>query len=242
MGFCQYREQFCSLMDGCMMVVGCGHLLGIAVENPIDRTLGRHRLDPLLCERLLDGSSTTAFALLGQCLAQGHDDLGGALGRFGRGGAGASAPRGAPGGIRCQVAIPPFVEPTFRAGQFPADVLYRVACEVSADGPLAALFVRFRHGGLLWSLLPYLTCQIALCSRRHGTINPVAAACRGAWAQSGLPSTPVQATCVGGCEAAPTALIRRRLPRWPSALRRPPLCDCAPSLSVATCIRWHMAW
>src|SRR5215831_13911872 len=62
------------------------------------------------------------------------------------------------------------------------------------------------------------------------------------WVGSGLPGTPVQATYVGGCAAAPTALIRRRLPRWPSALRRPPLCDCAPSLSVATCIRWHMAW
>ena len=96
MGCCQYREQFCSLMDRCMVVVGLGHLLGIAVENPIDRSLGRHRLYPLLCERLLDGSGTTAFAMLGQCLAQGHDDLCGALGRFGRGGAGASAPRCAP--------------------------------------------------------------------------------------------------------------------------------------------------
>ena len=39
MEFCQYREQFCSLMDGCMMVVGLGHLLCRAVENPIDRSL-----------------------------------------------------------------------------------------------------------------------------------------------------------------------------------------------------------
>src|SRR2546428_5524015 len=155
MGFCQYREQFCSLMDGCMMVVGLGHLLGRAVEKPIDCALGRHRLYPLLCERLLDRSGTTAFAMLGQRLAQGHDDLCDALGRFGRGGSGASAQRCAPGGIRCQVAIPPFIEPTFRAGQFPADVLYRVACQVSVDGSLSALFVRFRHGELLWSLLPY---------------------------------------------------------------------------------------
>ena len=110
------------------MVVGLGHLLAIAVENPIDRSLGRHRLYPLLCERLLDGSGPPVCALLGQRLAQGHDSLGDALGRFGRGGSGASAQRCAPGGIRCQGAIPPFVEPTFRAGQFPADVLYRVAC------------------------------------------------------------------------------------------------------------------
>src|SRR6266436_1022517 len=239
---CQYWENISSLMDGWMMEVGLYHLLCIAVENPINRSLGRHRLDPLLCERLLDGSGPTVFAMLGQRLAQGHDNLGDALGRFGRGGSGASAQFCAPGEIRCQGAIPPFVEPAFRAGQFPADVLYGVACEVSVDGPLSALFVRFRHGGLLWSLLPYLTCQIALCSRCRGTIIPVAAACRGAWAQSGLPGTPVQATCVGGREAAPTALIRRRLPRWPSALPIPPLCGCAPSLSVATCIRWHTAW
>jgi hypothetical protein len=86
MGFCQYREQFCSLMDGCMMVVGLGHLLGIAVEKPIDRSLGRHRRYLLLCERLLDGRGPTVFAMLSQRLAQGHDDLCDALGRFGRGG------------------------------------------------------------------------------------------------------------------------------------------------------------
>src|SRR5262249_31574941 len=158
---CQYWENISSLMDGWMMEVGLYHLLCIAVENPINRSLGRHRLYPLLCERLLDGSGPTVFAMLGQRLAQGHDNLGDALGRFGRGGSGASAQFCAPGEIRCQVAIPPFVEPAFRAGQFPADVLYGVACEVSVDGPLSALFVRFRHGGLLWSLLPFLTYQIA---------------------------------------------------------------------------------
>src|SRR5262245_28988513 len=101
--------------------------------------------------------------MLGQRLAQGHDDLGDALGRFGRGSAGASAPCCAPGGIRGQVAIPPFVEPAFRAGQLAADVLYGVACQVSVDGSLSTLFVRLRHGGLLWSLLPYVSDR-SLCS------------------------------------------------------------------------------
>src|SRR6266446_8492988 len=55
-------------------------------------------------------------------------------------------------------------------------------------------------------------------------------------------SDPVQATCGCGRAAALTAPMRRRLPRWPSDLRRPPLCDCAPSLSVATCIRRQTAW
>src|SRR5215471_9923863 len=80
--------------------------------------------------------------------------LGNVLGRFGRGSFGASALCCAPGGIRGQVAIPPFVEPAFRAGQLPADILYGVACQVSVDGSLSTLFVRLRHGGLLWSLLP----------------------------------------------------------------------------------------
>ena len=46
-------------------VVGLYHLLGIAMENPIDRSLCRHRRYPLLCERLLDGRGTTVFAMLG---------------------------------------------------------------------------------------------------------------------------------------------------------------------------------
>ena len=55
--------------DGWMMEVGLYHLLCIAVENPINRSLGRHRLYPLLCEGLLDGSGPTVFAMLGQRLA-----------------------------------------------------------------------------------------------------------------------------------------------------------------------------
>src|SRR5262249_18293752 len=142
--------------------VGLSHFLCIAVENPINRALGRHRLYPLLCEGLLDGSGPTVFTMLGQRLAQGHDNLGDALGCFGRGGSGASAQVCTPGEIRCQVAIPPFVEPAFRAGQAPADALYGVACEVSVDGPLSALFVRFRHGGLL--LEPTTILDLSDCS------------------------------------------------------------------------------
>ena len=138
------------------MVGGVYHLLGIAVEHPRDGSLGRHRRYALRCERLLDGSGPTVCAMLGQRLAQGHDDLGDALGRFGRGGSGASAQCCAPGGIRCAVAIPPFVEPAFRAGPCPADVLYGGACPVSVDGSWSALCVHWRQGGLLGSLLQYL--------------------------------------------------------------------------------------
>jgi hypothetical protein len=146
-----------SLMDGWMrVVVGVYHLLGIAVENAIHRALRRHWRAPLLCKRLLDGSGPTVLAILGQRLAQGHDDVGDALGRCGRGGSGASALCCAPGGIRCQGAISPCVAPPFRAGPFPAEVLSGVACPVAVAGSLSALFVHVRHGGLLWSLLYHL--------------------------------------------------------------------------------------
>ena len=38
-GPCQDWENMSSLMDGWMIVVGLYHLLGLAVENPIDRSL-----------------------------------------------------------------------------------------------------------------------------------------------------------------------------------------------------------
>ena len=62
---CQYWENISSLRKECLRGIGLYHLLGIAVENPINRALGKHRLYPWLCERLLDGSGTTVFALLG---------------------------------------------------------------------------------------------------------------------------------------------------------------------------------
>ncbi len=57
---------------------------------------------------------------------------------------------------QCPVAIPPCVEPTFRAGQFPADILYGVACQIAVNGLVSALGLRFCHGGLLGGLLPYV--------------------------------------------------------------------------------------
>jgi hypothetical protein len=58
-------EDISSLLEEWLLGIGLYHLLGIAVEKPIHRSLGRHRLYPLLCERLLDGSGATVFALLG---------------------------------------------------------------------------------------------------------------------------------------------------------------------------------
>jgi len=60
------------------MGISLSPLLGIAVENPINRSPGRHRLYPLLCERLLDGSGATVFALLDRVdggAAPGHNQV-----------------------------------------------------------------------------------------------------------------------------------------------------------------------
>ena len=107
----------------CMMVVDFYHLLCLAVEHPLERALCRPRRAPLLCERLLDGSGTTAVALPRPPVAQGHDSLSDVLGRCGRGGPWASARRGAPGGSCCQGALAPWVAPTVRAGPCPAEGL-----------------------------------------------------------------------------------------------------------------------
>ena len=145
------------------MGVGFSHLLGIAVEPTIHRSRCRHRRSAWRCERRRERSGPTVLAIRGQRLAPGHDDLGDAWGRCGRGGAGASAPCGAPGGSRCEGALPPCVEPALRAGQVPAEVLAGVAGQVSGEGSLSALCVHGRHGGRLWSRLPGL--GRGLCGR-----------------------------------------------------------------------------
>ena len=150
-------EDIASLREAWLLGIGVYPLLGIAVEKPINRSRGRHRLSPLLGERLLDGSGTTVFARLDERLAQGHDAVGDALGRWGRGSAGASASCCAPGGSGGQRALPPLVEPACRAGPLPAEVLDGIACQVAVVGSLSRWFVRLRPGGLLWSLSPYIS-------------------------------------------------------------------------------------
>jgi hypothetical protein len=112
-----------------VMGVGCGHPLGLAVAHPLPRARCRPRRAPWRGERRLDGRGPTAVALLGQPSALGHDDLVEAWGRGGRGGAGASDPRGAPGGS------PPWVAPPVRAGPCPAEVRSGVAGQVAVDDP-----------------------------------------------------------------------------------------------------------
>src|SRR2546425_5308775 len=58
-----------------------------------------------------------------------------------------------PGGIVCIVAIPPLVEPTFRAGQLPTDVLDLVCGKILVDGLFKALFCVLGHRGFLRELM-----------------------------------------------------------------------------------------
>jgi hypothetical protein len=96
-----------------MMVVKSGHLLCLAVENPIDRALGRHRLYPWLCERLLDGRRTTTSPALAKRTPQGHDGLCDGFGCFGRGGPRSSRELFGPVWIVSLVAVAPLIEPAF---------------------------------------------------------------------------------------------------------------------------------
>src|SRR5438552_11545934 len=64
-------------------------------------------------------------------------------------------------------------------------------------------------------------CQMALCSRCHGPILPVAAAWRGAWAWSAPAGNGVRATGVGRPAAGGGAPGRPRLPGGPSAVVGP---------------------
>ena len=128
-------------------------LLVVTLENPIDRAGRGYRLDPLLLECLLDGRGATPFIVLGQGMMQVDDGLGEEGGRFGCRGPGSFAPLPRPGGIVCQVARLPLVEPTFRAGHLPTDVFDFVASQVSGDGLFTALFVVWGHWGLMLGLV-----------------------------------------------------------------------------------------
>ena len=128
-------------------------LLVVTLENPIDRAGRGYRLDPLLLECLLDGRGATPFIVLGQGMMQVDDGLGEEGGRFGCRGPGSFAPLPRPGGIVCQVARLPLVEPTLRAGHLPTDVCDFVASQVSGDGLFTALFVVLGHWGLLLELV-----------------------------------------------------------------------------------------
>ena len=71
---------------------------------------------------------------------QGHDGPCDVFGRLRRGVLGACRPFLAPGGIGGIIAFPPLVEPTFRAGQLPTDVLDLVVGQVSVEGLVTTVY------------------------------------------------------------------------------------------------------
>jgi hypothetical protein len=107
------------------------------------------------------------------------------------------------------------------------------------------------------------TCQIALCSRCHGTVlsvgealqatsvvrtvhgslscRRVAAACRSAWAWSAPAGNGGRATGVGRPATGGGAPVLPWLPIWPNGLTPRGPCGCGPSPGVAIYVRWQSA-
>jgi len=106
----------------------------------------------LLGKRLYDGDDAPICAMLVQRQVQRHDGLFDMVRCVGRVALGSFGPFLGPDGIVCIVAIPPLVEPTFRAGQLPTDVLDLVCGKICVDGLFTALFWVLGHRGCLREL------------------------------------------------------------------------------------------
>ena len=91
----------------------------------------------MLGECLKDDGGTPARAVVASRFIQGHDGPCDVFGRVGRGVRGACGPSLPPGGIGGIRARPPLVEPTFRAGEVPTEVLDLVVGKrvVEGQGP-----------------------------------------------------------------------------------------------------------
>ena len=124
----------------------------MAVSNTVNGASGGHWLDTLLGKRLDESGGATTCAVVEQCQVQGHDgplDVFQGLRRVAFGSFGSFL---SPGGIVYIVAISPLVEPAFRAGQVPADVLDLVFGKRVVDSLATTLFMVLRHKGCLWEL------------------------------------------------------------------------------------------
>ena len=89
---------------------------------------------------------------MAQRQVQGHDGLFGVFWGVRRMALGSCGSFLRPGGIGGIVAIPPFVEPAFRAGQLPTDVLDLVVGKIVVDSLATTLFLALGHDGCLWEL------------------------------------------------------------------------------------------
>ena len=128
------------------------HLLVMTAYNTVHGASGRHRLDPVPGECLHEGGDAPACAVVASRFIQGHDGLCDVFWRVGRVALGSGGPFLGPSGMLCIRAIPPLLEPTFRAGQVPTDVLDLVSSKRGVNGLFPALFFALGHDGCLWEL------------------------------------------------------------------------------------------
>jgi hypothetical protein len=125
----------------------------MAVYNTVHGASGGHWLDTLLEKRLYDSGGATTCAILEQRQVQGHDgpfDVFRSLSRVALGSFGSFL---GPGGIVGIVAISPLVEPAFRAGQVPTDVLDLIFGKIFVDGLVTTLYWALGHRCCLYELM-----------------------------------------------------------------------------------------
>jgi hypothetical protein len=120
----------------------------MAAYNTVNSASGGHGLDPLLAQRLDDGGGATC-AVVASRQVQGYDSLFDVFWGLRRMALGSCGTFLCPGGIGGIVAIPPFVEPAFRAGQLPTDILHCVVSKVFVEGLVTTVCCALGHGRFL---------------------------------------------------------------------------------------------
>ena len=108
--------------------------------------------NPVLGERPHDGSGTPTCAVVASRFIQGPNGPCDVCWRLGRVALGSGGPFLGPRGMRCIRAIPPRREPTFRAGQWPTEVLDLVSSTRGVHGLLTAWCLALGQDGCLWEL------------------------------------------------------------------------------------------
>jgi len=128
------------------------HLLIMTAYHTVNGASRGHGRNPVLGERPHDGGGTPTCAVVASRFIQGHDGPCDVFWRLGRVALGSGGPFLGPSGILCIIAIPPRIEPTFRAGPLPTDVLDLVSSKRGVNGLCTALFFALGHDGCLWEL------------------------------------------------------------------------------------------
>jgi len=170
--------------------------------NTVNGASRGHGLNPVLGERPHDGGGTPTCAVVASRFIQGPNGPCDVCWRLGRGVLGSCGPFLDPGKIGCIIAIPPLVEPTFRADQLPTDVLDLVVGKVCVDGLLRPLCCALRHGRCLCTLR--LSCAESILLRVCFVLDVLAHMMWRARTPGVDDGKPVQAACLEPPAPVPT--------------------------------------